>query len=128
MEVTDATNRGDGKEQIDRKTIIILGAGYAGLFLSLNLESYVGSRKDCKIILMDKNPYHQLLQEIHFVAAGSRTEQQVQISIPAMLAGKNIQFIQATVKQIQIEEHRVDYEDTNGNSGFIGYDYLHKLV
>ena len=119
MEVTDATNRGDGKEQIDRKTIIILGAGYAGLFLSLNLESYVGSRKDCKIILMDKNPHHQLLQEIHFVAAGSRTEQQVQISIPAMLAGKNIQFIQATVKQIQIEEHRVDYEDTNGNSGFI---------
>jgi NADH dehydrogenase len=74
--------------------------------------------------LIDKNPYHQLLQEIHFVAAGARTEQQVQISIPAMLAGKNIQFIRATIKQIQIEERRVIYDDANGNSGFIDYDYL----
>src|SRR4029078_6695623 len=106
MEVTDATNRGDGKEQIDRKTIIVLGAGYAGLFLSLNLESYIGSRKDCKIILIDKNPYHQLLQDIHFVAAGARTEQQVQISIPAMLSGRNIQFVQAIVKQIQVKNRR----------------------
>ena len=124
-ELTDITNQADGKGQpSDNKTIVILGAGYAGLFLSLNLESYIGSRKDCKIILIDKNPYHQLLQEIHFVAAGARTEQQVQISIPAMLSGRKIQFVQAIVKQILIEDRKIVYEDANGSSGLIGYDYL----
>jgi NADH:quinone reductase (non-electrogenic) len=123
--VTNNINdRGDEKEQLDNKTVVILGAGYAGLFLSLNLESYVGSLKDCKIILIDKNPFHQLLQEIHLVAAGARTEQEVKISIPAMLAGKNIQFIQGTIKQIRIEDRMVVYDDVDGISEFIGYDYL----
>ncbi len=108
-----------------QKTILILGAGYAGLFLSLNLENYLAKRNDCNIILVDKNPYHQLLQEIHFVAAGFRTPQQVQISIPAMLNGKRIQFIQATVKQIQLEQHKVLlHTAADSNTTSLQYDYL----
>jgi NADH:ubiquinone reductase (H+-translocating) len=126
-ELTDIASRAREKEGRPNaeKTIIILGAGYAGLFLSLNLESYIGTRNDdCRIVLIDKNSYHQLLQEIHFVAAGARTEEQVKIPIPAMLYGKKIQFIQATVSQIQLEEHRVVYNDANESQDCIAYDYL----
>jgi NADH dehydrogenase len=108
-----------------RKTILILGAGYAGLFLSLNLETYLARRSDCNIVLVDKNPYHQLLQEIHFVAAGARTPQQVQISIPAMLKDKKIQFIQAKVKQILLNERKVLLAPPDDASiTAISYDYL----
>ena len=59
--------------------IVILGAGYAGMFLAINLyqtskEESTGERNgkdspdDVEIILVDRNPYHQLLQEIHLVA------------------------------------------------------------
>ncbi len=110
-----------------KKTLLILGAGYAGLFLSLNLETYLAKRSDCNIVLVDKNPYHQLLQEIHFVAAGARTPQQVQISIPAMLKDKKIEFIQATVNQIFLAERKVLLSPTGGgdlSTIAIPYDYL----
>ncbi|MFL6470563.1 MAG: NAD(P)-binding protein [Nitrososphaeraceae archaeon] len=46
--------------------IIILGAGYAGIFAAANLCKHSG----IKVTLIDKNPYHQLLQQTHTVASG----------------------------------------------------------
>jgi NADH dehydrogenase FAD-containing subunit len=39
------------------KNIVILGGGYAGIFAAANL---INKRGDVKIIIIDKNPYHQL--------------------------------------------------------------------
>jgi NADH:ubiquinone reductase (H+-translocating) len=50
--------------------IIILGAGYAGIFAAANICKHTG----IKIRLVDKNPYHQLLQQIHTVAAGIKNQ------------------------------------------------------
>jgi NADH dehydrogenase len=55
--------------------IVILGAGYSGMFLAINLyqsfkEMHKSANARIEIILVDRNPYHQLLQEIHLVAAG----------------------------------------------------------
>ena len=46
------------------KNIVILGGGYAGIFAAANL---INKRRDVKIIIIDKNPYHQLLQQIHLI-------------------------------------------------------------
>ena len=46
--------------------IIILGAGYAGIFAAANPCKHLS----IKVTLIDKKPYHQLLQQIHTVAAG----------------------------------------------------------
>ena len=48
--------------------IVILGAGYAGVFVAANLCKHV----DIEILLIDKNPYHQLLQQIHHVTSGTK--------------------------------------------------------
>ncbi len=78
--------------------IVILGAGYAGIFLSTNLSSKL---KDlAEIILIDRNSYHQLMQEIHLVASGFRTEDQLKIPISSLIQGKKIKFIQSNVKKI----------------------------
>jgi NADH dehydrogenase len=48
------------------KNIVILGGGYAGIIAAANL---INKRGDVKIIVIDKNPYHQLLQQIHLIPA-----------------------------------------------------------
>jgi NADH dehydrogenase len=89
--------------------IVILGAGYAGMFLSINLyqtfkERSTNDRKgkdsldDIEVILVDRNPYHQLLQEIHLVAAGYRTAEQISIPITSLINGTKIRFIQSNVR------------------------------
>ena len=85
--------------------IVILGVGYAGIFLSTNLSSKL---KDlAEIILIDRNSYHQLMQEIHLVASGFRTEDQLKIPISSLIQGKKIKFIQSNIKKILPDKRTV---------------------
>ena len=63
-----------------KNRVVILGAGYAGIFLATNIARYV-TEKVGEVVLIDRNPYHQLLQEIHLVAADFRTANEVKIPI-----------------------------------------------
>lgn len=101
-----------------KKRIVILGAGYAGIFLATNIARYV-TEKSGEVILIDRNPYHQLLQEIHLVAAGFRTANEVKIPILTLIDRMNIKFIQSAVKQIMLDKNLVVLESTE-----INYDLL----
>ncbi len=68
------------KMRSSNKRIVILGAGYSGIFLATNIGRYFKG-KEGEVILVDRNPYHQLLQEIHLVATGFRTANEVKITI-----------------------------------------------
>ncbi|HEX5978497.1 MAG TPA: FAD-dependent oxidoreductase, partial [Nitrososphaeraceae archaeon] len=100
--------------------IVILGAGYAGMFLAINLYQSLkemskgdsdikgkNSLADVEIILIDRNSYHQLLQEIHLVAAGYRTAEQISIPVTSLIYRTEIRFIQSNVKEIRAGEHKV---------------------
>ncbi len=100
------------------KRIVILGAGYSGIFLATNIGRYLKG-KGGEIILVDRNPYHQLLQEIHLVATGFRTANEVKIPILRLIDGMNIKFIQSTTKQIRPDKNLVVLESTE-----IKYDIL----
>jgi NADH dehydrogenase len=86
-------------------------AGYGGIFLATNVARYM-KEKTGEIMLVDRNPYHQLLQEIHLVAAGFRTANDVKIRILELIEGMNIKFIQSTVKQIRPDTNLVVLEST----------------
>jgi NADH:ubiquinone reductase (H+-translocating) len=88
----------DCKMSTSKKRIVILGAGYAGMFLATHIARHV-TEKAGEVILIDRNPYHQLLQEIHLVAAGFRTADEVKIPILTLIDGMDIKFIQSTVKK-----------------------------
>jgi NADH:ubiquinone reductase (H+-translocating) len=77
------------------------------------------TEKAGEVILIDRNPYHQLLQEIHLVAAGFRTADEVKIPILALIDRMNIKFIQSAVKQIMPDKNLVVLESTE-----IKYDLL----
>ena len=100
------------------KRIVILGAGYAGIFLATNIARYLKGRA-AEVILIDRNPYHQLLQEIHLVATGFRTANELKIPILRLIDGMNIKFIQSTTKQIRPDKNLVVLESTE-----IKYDIL----
>ena len=100
------------------KRIVILGAGYAGIFLATNIARYL-EEKAGEIIIIDRNPYHQLLQEIHLVAAGFRTADEVKIPILRLIDGMNIKFIQSNTKQIRPDKNLVVLDSTE-----IKYDVL----
>jgi NADH:ubiquinone reductase (H+-translocating) len=103
---------------LSKKRIVILGAGYAGIFLATNISRYTKGKVG-EVILIDRNPYHQLLQEIHLVAAGFRTADEVKIPILTLIDGMNIKFIQSTTKQIRPDKNLVVLESTE-----INYDIL----
>jgi NADH:ubiquinone reductase (H+-translocating) len=106
------------KMRSSNKRIVILGAGYAGIFLATNIGRYFKG-KEGEVILVDRNPYHQLLQEIHLVATGFRTANEVKIPILKLIDGMNIKFIQSTTKQIRPDKNLVVLESTE-----IKYDVL----
>ena len=108
----------DHKMSTSKKRIVILGAGYAGIFLATNIARSVAEKLG-EVILIDRNPYHQLLQEIHLVAAGFRTADEVKIPILTLIDRMNIKFIQSAVKQIMSDKNLVVLESTE-----INYDLL----
>jgi NADH:ubiquinone reductase (H+-translocating) len=101
-----------------KKRIVILGAGYAGIFLATNISRYM-NEKSVEVILIDRNPYHHLLQEIHLVAAGFRTADEVKVPILTLIDRMSIKFIQSAVKQIMPDKNLVALESTE-----INYDLL----
>jgi|SRR5215212_338626 len=108
----------DCKMSTSKKRIVILGAGYAGTFLATHIARYV-TEKAGEVILIDRNPYHQLLQEIHLVAAGFRTADEVKIPILTLIDRMDIKFIQSTVKKIMPHKNLVVLESSE-----ITYDLL----
>jgi NADH dehydrogenase len=101
-----------------KKRIVILGAGYAGIFLSTNLSSKLDNNTT-EIILIDRNNYHQLMQEIHLVASGYRTAEQLKIPISSLIQGKNINFIQDDIEKIVPDKNAIILK-----SGELKYDEL----
>src|ERR1044072_4565804 len=108
----------DRKLSRPNKSIVILGAGYGGIFFATNVARHI-KEKTWEVILIDRNPYHQLLQEIHLVAAGFRTADEVKIPILTLIDRTNIKFIRSAVKQIMPDKNLVVLEPTE-----INYDLL----
>ena len=108
----------DCKMSTSKKRIVILGAGYAGMFLATHIARHV-TEKAGEVILIDRNPYHQLLQEIHLVAAGFRTADEVKIPILTLIDRMDIKFVQSTVKKIMPDKNLVVLESSE-----ITYDLL----
>ncbi|HET6588692.1 MAG TPA: FAD-dependent oxidoreductase [Candidatus Nitrosocosmicus sp.] len=101
-----------------KKKIVILGAGYAGIFLSTNLSSKL-DKNSTEITLIDRNNYHQLMQEIHLVASGYRTAEQLKIPISSLIQGKEIHFVQEDIEKIVPDQNTIVLK-----SGEIKYDEL----
>jgi NADH dehydrogenase len=92
---------------MQRKRIVIVGAGQAGLPLVTALSSYIYDKDIAQVVLIDKNNYLQNLAIIHLIATGFRTSSEGKSPIAITREYKNVEFIQAELIQIRPNDNEI---------------------
>jgi len=104
-------------------TCVIVGGGYAGIHAIKSIRKAFRKKignSTLRLILIDKNPYHLRKVLLFKPAAGDKD-----IRIPlTRLLPVDVEFIQATVTQIESNEQRMLYQDTAGYEHLMNYDIL----
>ena len=103
----------------DKKNILILGAGYGGVHVAKKLAKKYKKNNDVEITLIDKNPFHTLMTELHEVAGGRVHPESVQIELSKIFARTKVNVVTDFIEKVDTDNKTV--KTTNGN---FTYDYL----
>ena len=101
------------------KKIVIVGAGYAGILTAKKLAKKMKKRDDVSITIIDRNPFHTMLTELHEVAANRVEEDSIRISLKKVFAGRKVDVKLDTVESVDFNKKSVI-----GTSASYLYDYL----
>ena len=99
--------------------IVIIGGGYAGVLTAKKLAKRFKKDAGTSVTIIDKNPFHTMLTELHEVAAGRVEEDSIRISFKKVFAGRKVQFVQDFVESVDFGKKTV-----LGRDGSYEYDYL----
>ena len=102
-----------------KKKIVVLGGGYGGIAAAKKLYKKYKKNNNVEITLIDKNPYHTLMTELHEVA-GSRVEpDSVQVSFARIFGGTRVNLVTDTITDFDFDNNTLKSESTSYR-----YDYL----
>lgn len=99
--------------------IVIVGAGYSGVLTAKKLAKKFKKDKSVNITIIDKNPFHTMLTELHEVAAGRVDEDSIKISLKRVFAGRRVNVELDTVESVDFENKVV-----KGQNKEYKYDYV----
>lgn len=88
------------------KHILILGGGYGGLLSALTARKYM-TAEEATITVVNRYPTHQIITELHRLAAGNLAEKAVALPLEKLLRGKNVNLQIDTVEEIRPEQKEV---------------------
>lgn len=103
----------------DLTKILILGAGYAGMLSALRLAGKT-KKANVQITLVNSSSSFTERIRLHQLAANQTLPT---ISIPRLIRGTGISFIEGWITQIDAENQRVTVQQTDGES-VISYDKM----
>ena len=103
----------------DKKNILILGSGYGGVHVAKKLAKKYKKNNNVEITLIDKNPFHTLMTELHEVAGGRVHPESVQIELSKIFARTKVNVVTDLIEKVDTDNKTV--KTTNGN---YTYDYL----
>ena len=87
--------------------ILIIGGSYAGVKAGKTLHKIFRKNDDVEITLVDKNPFHTLMTELHEVA-GHRTEaDSIKIDLRKIFRGRKVQVVTDEITKCDIANKRV---------------------
>lgn len=99
--------------------IVIVGAGYAGILTAKKLAKRFKKNDDVTITVVDKNPFHALLTELHEVAANRVDEDSIRVSLKKVFAGRKVDVRLDTITSFDF-----DNKKAIGKEDVYEYDYL----
>lgn len=92
------------------KHIVILGAGYGGLLSALTVRKYL-NKEQAQITVVNQFPTHQIITELHRLAAGSAAERAVAMPLAKLFSGKDIDLKIAKVNAFSADNKQVTLSD-----------------
>jgi NADH:ubiquinone reductase (H+-translocating) len=101
------------------KKIVILGGGYGGVLTAKKLAKKFKNNKEIEITLIDRNPYHTLLTELHEVAANRAPEDSIKIDLKKIFAGLKVDVVLDEISNIDFKSKKLQSEKAT-----YAYDYL----
>lgn len=101
------------------KKIVIIGAGYGGVLTAKKLARKLKRNTDVSITIIDKNPFHTMLTELHEVAANRVDEESIKISLEKIFTRRKVNVKLDTVEFIDFDNKLVSGKNANYE-----YDYL----
>lgn len=112
-----------------KKRVLILGAGYGGIFAAAHLCK---ENEHFSVSLIDKNPYLQLVQQIPYIISDSKRQEDITAKISELFANEmragHLEFIQAVVKGIDLENQTVRVSAHRKERGIKEYQYDYLIV
>jgi NADH dehydrogenase len=104
---------------MSKKNIVILGAGYGGVHAAKILSKKYKKNNDVEITLIDRNPVHTLMTELHEVAGGRVEPDSVQVDLRKIFYRSKVNIITEEVKDVNINDKVLTTEFSE-----YSYDYL----
>lgn len=100
--------------------LVIVGAGFGGIFTAIFLDNLLKKRKlEADILLLDRNNYQLFTPMLHEVAGGAVEPRHVIYPVRKIGRGKKFSFCKAQVRNIDFEEKKLLTD-----IGDVGYDIL----
>jgi NADH:ubiquinone reductase (H+-translocating) len=104
--------------EYDKKKVVVLGGGYAGLMTVVTLQKKVHpSRID--IVLVNKNDYHYFTTKVHEAGAGTVDPESIKLPISELVDLERVTFIEDEVVKLDLERQKVFCKNHS-----LKYDYL----
>lgn len=92
------------------KHIVILGAGYGGLLSAMTLRKYL-NKDQARVTVVNQYPTHQIITELHRLAAGSIEEKAIAMPLDKLFKGKDIDLKIAKVDSFSVDSKEVKLSD-----------------
>jgi NADH dehydrogenase len=86
--------------------IVVAGAGYAGLHVTLRLTAKLRNHPEVELTLVDRHDYHQAITELPRVASGTRAADAVRIPLQKVLATR-VRFVQTEINGFDLAGRRL---------------------
>jgi NADH:ubiquinone reductase (H+-translocating) len=101
----------------EKKSVVILGAGYAGLTAAKRLDKRTDTNME--LTLIDASSQVELIQHAHLIAGGIKEENEARFPISNAIANTSIKFIRSYVHAVKAKEKQVGLQ-----SKHISFDIL----
>ncbi|MBE0450231.1 MAG: FAD-dependent oxidoreductase [Clostridia bacterium] len=103
----------------EKKKIVILGGGYAGVKAGKSLHKIFKNDDSVEITLIDRKTYHTLMTELHEVA-GHRTEPDaIKIDLRTIFKGRKVNVVTDSINGVDFDKRELKSDNRT-----YAYDYL----